>query len=86
MRWVAHDLEATRAFKTDPTSVLSRYELTAESACALAAVDLAALYASGAHPQLLRRFASAVWPGDRAELAATYSTTVAPYGRPDFST
>jgi len=86
MRHVAQDPNTIREFKDHPEEVIRAFELSEAETRALRDLDYVALYASGAHPQLLLRFIMSVWPGDRRALYAAYPSSVAPHGRPDYST
>lgn len=86
MRWVAQDPELVRHYHDRPEETLEPFTLSPAEKRALLDCDFATLYASGAHPQLLRRYTAAVWRGDLRELDANYSLIVSPNGRPDFAT
>jgi len=86
MRQVVLDQQVAAAFRAGPDAFLDGRDLTDEERAALIQLDHRTLYRLGAHPFLLLGFMMATSTGDRAELAAGYSGSVAALGYPDFET
>jgi hypothetical protein len=80
------DREAFEAYKKNQAAFLTGRDLSEQEREALLGLDYRTLYTLGAHPFLLNGFVMRVWTGDRSELLIQYNKTIAPLGRPDFST